>query len=135
MPRHCSAAARLGLRRVEFDWTVRLGLDPLAAVDRGPLRHLTGRAVDVALYRCADVDALPPAHSEADWGQLGAIEKGRRSPLAALAKQTSMACRRQALLVERVCGARNKPPGTVEPRRLRRPGAPPEGPPAALRGR
>nr|WP_251061555.1 hypothetical protein [Streptomyces sp. ISL-100] len=41
-------------------------------------------AVDVALYRTADVDALPVARTEVDWDQLRAVEKGRRSPLASL---------------------------------------------------
>jgi hypothetical protein len=48
-------------------------------------------AVDVALYRSADVDALPAAHPEVDWAQLRAVPKGRRSPLAALAKQAAVA--------------------------------------------
>lgn len=41
-------------------------------------------AVDVALYTTASVDAVIPAHPEIDWEQLRAVEKGRRSPLAAL---------------------------------------------------
>ncbi|MET9803423.1 hypothetical protein ABZZ38_22480, partial [Streptomyces sp. NPDC006368] len=40
-------------------------------------------AVDVALYSTASVDAVIPAHPEVDWEQLRAVEKGRRSPLAA----------------------------------------------------
>jgi hypothetical protein len=44
-------------------------------------------AVDVALYTTASVDAVIPAHPEVDWEQLRTVEKGRRSPLAALAKQ------------------------------------------------
>jgi hypothetical protein len=84
------AAARLGVRRVEFDWMVRLGW--IRSPQSIEVRFGTSRAgaVDVALYRCADVDALPAAHSEIDWGQLRAVEKGRRSPLAALAKQATV---------------------------------------------
>lgn len=41
-------------------------------------------AVDVALYATASVDAVVPAHPEVDWEQLRTVEKGRRSPLAAL---------------------------------------------------
>lgn len=41
-------------------------------------------AVDVALYTTASVDAVVPAHPEVDWEQLRTVEKGRRSPLAAL---------------------------------------------------
>ncbi|OXS30390.1 hypothetical protein CHR28_36740 [Streptomyces sp. XY006] len=40
--------------------------------------------VDVALYTTACVDAI-------DWEQLCAVKKGRRSPLAALAKQAAPA--------------------------------------------
>ncbi len=39
----------------------------------------------------ADIDALPAAHPEADWEQLRTVEKGQRSPLAALAKQAAPA--------------------------------------------
>lgn len=39
---------------------------------------------DVALYTTASVDGIVPAHPEADWEQLRAVEKGRRSPLASL---------------------------------------------------
>ncbi|MEV5922412.1 hypothetical protein [Streptomyces sp. NRRL S-1314] len=48
-------------------------------------------AVDVALYTTASVDAIVPAHPEVDWEQLRTVEKGRRSPLAALAKQAAPA--------------------------------------------
>ncbi|MEV0888846.1 hypothetical protein AB0J03_34220 [Streptomyces microflavus] len=42
------------------------------------------RAVDVALYTTASVDAVAPAHPEIDWEQLRTVGKGRRSPLASL---------------------------------------------------
>ncbi|MCL3998121.1 hypothetical protein [Streptomyces lavenduligriseus] len=85
------AAARLGVRRVEFDWMVRLGW--VRSPQSIEVRFGTSRAgaVDVALYRSADVDAVPAAHPEVDWEQLRAVEKGRRSPLAALAKQAAPA--------------------------------------------
>ncbi len=41
-------------------------------------------AVNIALYTTASVDAVPAEHSEVDWEQLRMVEKGRRSPLAAL---------------------------------------------------
>ncbi|WP_086706547.1 hypothetical protein [Streptomyces antimycoticus] len=47
-------------------------------------------AVDVALYTTASVDALA-ARTDIDWQQLRSVEKGRRSPLAALAKQAALA--------------------------------------------
>ncbi|MER6113802.1 hypothetical protein [Streptomyces hirsutus] len=85
------AAARLGVRRVEFDHMVRLGW--VRSPQSIEVRFGTSRAgaVDVALYRSADVDALPAAHPEVDWSQLRAVEKGRRSPLAALAGQAAPA--------------------------------------------
>ncbi|MER6531792.1 hypothetical protein [Streptomyces sp. NPDC001508] len=47
-------------------------------------------AVDVALYTTQSVDALA-ARTDVDWEQLRAVPKGRRSPLAALAKQAAVA--------------------------------------------
>ncbi|MFF8717245.1 hypothetical protein ACF07T_38370 [Streptomyces sp. NPDC015184] len=40
---------------------------------------------------CNDVDAVPAEHPEVGWEQLRTVEKGRRSPLAALAKQAAPA--------------------------------------------
>ncbi|MFI1840012.1 hypothetical protein [Streptomyces olivaceoviridis] len=78
------AAARLGVRRVEFDWMVRLGW--VRSPQSIEVRFGTSRAgaVDVALYTTASVDAIVPAHPEVDWEQLRTVEKGRRSPLASL---------------------------------------------------
>ncbi|MFJ8351608.1 hypothetical protein ACIQ9J_35715 [Streptomyces sp. NPDC094153] len=78
------AATRLGVRRVEFDWMVRLGW--VRSPQSIEVRFGTSRAgaVDVALYTTASVDAIVPAHPEVDWEQLRAVEKGRRSPLASL---------------------------------------------------
>ncbi|MEV7797396.1 hypothetical protein AB0O68_36555 [Streptomyces sp. NPDC087512] len=85
------AAARLGVRRVEFDWMVRLGW--VRSPQSIEVRFGTSRAgaVDVALYTTASVDAVVPAHPEVDWEQLRTMKKGRRSPLAALAKQAAPA--------------------------------------------
>lgn len=79
-------AERLGVRRADFDWMLRLGwIKPAESIEA---RFGTSRAgaVDVALYRVADVDALPATRTEVDWTQLRCVGKGRRSPLAALAK-------------------------------------------------
>ncbi|MEU9191133.1 hypothetical protein AB0D14_42920 [Streptomyces sp. NPDC048484] len=84
------AAARLGVRRVEFDWMLRLKwIRPAESIE---VRFGTSRAgaVDVALYTTASVDALA-ARTDVDWQQLRSVEKGWRSPLAALAKQAAVA--------------------------------------------
>jgi len=85
------AAARLRVRRADFDHMVRLGW--VRSPQSIEVRFGTSRAgaVDVALYATASVDAIVPAHPEVDWEQLRAVEKGRRSPLAALAKQAAPA--------------------------------------------
>ncbi|MGA5499244.1 hypothetical protein ACPCSP_33515 [Streptomyces cinereoruber] len=77
-------AVRLGVRRVEFDWMVKLKW--LRATEWTEVQYGTSRAgaVEVPLYRAADVDALPGTHPEVDWEELRRVEKGRRSPLAAL---------------------------------------------------
>ncbi|MEU5137923.1 hypothetical protein [Streptomyces californicus] len=78
------AAARLRVRRVDFDHVVRLGW--VRSPQSIEVRFGTSRAgaVDVALYTTASVDAVPAEHPEVDWEQLRAVEKGRRSPLASL---------------------------------------------------
>ncbi|MFB6756292.1 hypothetical protein ACFCX6_35840 [Streptomyces sp. NPDC056353] len=78
------AAARLRVRRCEFDHMVRLGW--VRSPQSIEVRFGTSRAgaVDVALYTTASVDAVVPAHPEVDWEQLRTVEKGRRSPLASL---------------------------------------------------
>ncbi|MFH8610981.1 hypothetical protein ACH4D5_26245 [Streptomyces sp. NPDC018029] len=77
------AAARLRVRRADFDHMVRL--EWVRSPQSIEARFATSRAgaVDVALYTTACVDAVIPAHPEVDW-ELRAVEKGRRSPLAAL---------------------------------------------------
>jgi hypothetical protein len=78
------AAARLRVRRADFDHMVRLGW--VRSPQSIEVRFGTSRAgaVDVALYTTASVDAIVTAHPEVDWEQLRAVEKGRRSPLASL---------------------------------------------------
>ncbi|MFC7934464.1 hypothetical protein [Streptomyces cinereoruber] len=78
------AADRLRVRRVEFDWMVKLKW--IRAAEWTEVEFGTSRAgaVQVPLYRTADVDALPGSHPEVDWQELRQVEKGRRSPLAAL---------------------------------------------------
>ncbi|MER6501887.1 hypothetical protein ABT218_21465 [Streptomyces sp. NPDC001455] len=78
------AAARLSVRRADFDHVIRLGW--VRSPQSIKVRFGTSRtgAVDVALYTTASVDAVVPAHPEIDWEQLRAVEKGQRSPLAAL---------------------------------------------------
>ncbi|AEY94310.1 hypothetical protein SHJG_p1179 (plasmid) [Streptomyces hygroscopicus subsp. jinggangensis 5008] len=78
------AAARLRVRRADWDHMVRLGW--VSSPQSIEVRFGTSRAgaVDVALYTTASVDAIVPTHPEVDWEQLRAVEKGRRSPLASL---------------------------------------------------
>ncbi|MFI0234854.1 hypothetical protein [Streptomyces sp. NPDC017086] len=78
------AAARLRVRRADFDHMIRLGW--VRSPQSIEVRFGTSRAgaVDIALYTTASVDAIVPAHPEADWEQLRTVEKGRRSPPAAL---------------------------------------------------
>ncbi|MFF4173784.1 hypothetical protein [Streptomyces sp. NPDC001744] len=45
-------------------------------------------AVQVPLYRTADIDALPAAHPGIDGEELRRVGKGRRSPLTALHPKT-----------------------------------------------
>ncbi|CAL9327531.1 hypothetical protein SUDANB38_05898 (plasmid) [Streptomyces sp. enrichment culture] len=48
-------------------------------------------AVGVALYRTAEIEGLVQEHPEADWERLRLVPKGRRSPLAALARGATAA--------------------------------------------
>ncbi|MEV7676724.1 hypothetical protein [Streptomyces sp. NPDC088752] len=76
------AADRLGVRRVEFDWMVKLKW--LRATEWAEVQYGTSRAgaVDVPLYRTADVDALPGAHPRSTGrSSAGSRRAGaRRSP-------------------------------------------------------
>ncbi|MBG0850308.1 hypothetical protein I2W78_00030 [Streptomyces spinoverrucosus] len=80
------AAARLGVRRVDFDYMRDLLW--VRPAERREVRFGTSRAgaVMVPLFTTASVDALPEAHPEVDWEQLRSVGKGQRSPLAALVK-------------------------------------------------
>jgi hypothetical protein len=82
------AAARLGVRRSDFDHLVRLGW--IRSPQTIEVRFGTSRAgaVAVPLYTTADVDTVVTAHPEIDWEQLRTTGKGRRSPLAALPTPT-----------------------------------------------
>jgi hypothetical protein len=74
-----------------FDHMLRLGwIKPAESIE---VRFGTSRAgaVDVALFRTADVDALPSSRTEVDWEQLRAVGKGRRSPLASLLAEPEVA--------------------------------------------
>ncbi|HEX5205926.1 MAG TPA: hypothetical protein VFW27_38855, partial [Actinoplanes sp.] len=76
------AAERLRIRRADWDHVVRAGwAHPAQWVS---VRFGTSKAgaVDVPLYRTADVDAVPGAHPEVDWDAVRATPKGRRSLLA-----------------------------------------------------
>ncbi|MFJ9893479.1 hypothetical protein ACIQPR_09105 [Streptomyces sp. NPDC091280] len=85
------AAARLGVRRTDFDYMCDLAW--VAPAERREVRFGTSRAgaVLVPLFRTAAIDALPAAHPEIDWQQLRTVPKGRRSPLAALTKPAARA--------------------------------------------
>lgn len=76
--------------KTEFDWMLRLEwIRPAESIE---VRFGTSRAgaVDVALCTTHAVDALA-ARTDVDWEQLHAVPKGRRSPLASLAKQAAAA--------------------------------------------
>lgn len=83
------AAQRLSVRRTDFDHMIRLGW--ITPADSVEVRYGTSRAgaVDVPLFRAADVDSLPTAHPEVEWTTLRAVGKGMRSPLAALPAVTA----------------------------------------------
>ncbi|MFD8222990.1 hypothetical protein ACFV16_02295 [Streptomyces massasporeus] len=66
---------------MDFDHMVRLGW--VRSPQSIEVRFGTSRAGAVAFYTTASVNAVIPAHPELDWDQLRAVEKGRRSPLAA----------------------------------------------------
>ncbi|MGA4980040.1 hypothetical protein [Streptomyces cinereoruber] len=80
------AAARLGVRRTDWDHMIRLSW--IAPAEWREVQFGTSRAgaVDVPLYRAAEVDGLPAAHPEVDWLALRSVGKGRRSPLAGVGR-------------------------------------------------
>ncbi|MER6478747.1 hypothetical protein [Streptomyces filamentosus] len=75
------------MRHPDFNHMVRLGW--VRSPQSIEVRFGTSRAgaVNIALYTTASVDAVPAEHPEADREQLRTVEKGRRSPLAALRPQ------------------------------------------------
>jgi hypothetical protein len=78
------SAARLGIRRADWDHIVRLKwIEP---VEWRSVQFGTSKAgaVDVPIYRGGDVDALPSRRRKVDWEQLRGLSKGQRSPLAKL---------------------------------------------------
>ncbi|MEW1640073.1 hypothetical protein AB0469_39180 [Streptomyces sp. NPDC093801] len=74
------AAARIGVRRVDFEWMRRLTW--ITPVSRGRVQIGASKAgaVDVPLFSAAHIDDPPGAHPEADWAQPCTVGKGRRSP-------------------------------------------------------
>ncbi|THA58055.1 hypothetical protein E6R62_04830 [Streptomyces sp. A1136] len=78
-------AARLRVRRTDFDHLVRLGWITCALEVRVKFGAARGGTVRIRLYRRADVDRIPAEHPEVDWVAVRALPKGRRSPLAELA--------------------------------------------------
>lgn len=78
------SAARLGIRRADWDHIVRLRwIKPnhWQSVQFGTSK---AGAVDVPIYRSGDVDQIPRKHQAVDWEQLRSLGKGQRSPLAKL---------------------------------------------------
>ncbi|MFI1154999.1 hypothetical protein [Streptomyces sp. NPDC020817] len=78
------AAARLGVRRSDFNHVVRLGWITARCWATVRFPSSQGGPVDVPLYRAEDIDALAAAHPEVDWPALRTLGKGQRSPLARL---------------------------------------------------
>ncbi|MEZ0089977.1 hypothetical protein [Streptacidiphilus sp. EB129] len=78
------SAARLGIRRSDWDHIVRLGW--IRPKDWQKVQFGTSKAgaVDVPIYRGGDVDAIPGKRRKVDWEELRSLGKGRRSPLAKL---------------------------------------------------
>ncbi|MFE0044338.1 hypothetical protein [Streptomyces albireticuli] len=73
-------AARLGVRRVDFEGMRRLGC--IKAVSYGRVRFGAPKAgaVTVPRFATGDIDALLQQRPEVDWTHLRNIGKGRRSP-------------------------------------------------------
>ncbi|MGW7101632.1 hypothetical protein [Streptomyces sp. NPDC054838] len=88
-PEQC--AARLRVRRTDFDHLVRLGWITCAQQVKAKFGAARGGTVRIPLYRSADVDRIPTDHPEVDWPAVRAVGKGRRSPFAELAAPSSPA--------------------------------------------
>lgn len=78
------SAARLGIRRSDWDHIVRLKWIEPASWQRVQFGTSKAGAVDVPIYRGGDVDAIPGKRRRVDWEQLRGLGKGQRSPLAKL---------------------------------------------------
>lgn len=78
------SAARLGIRRSDWDHVVRLGWIEPSAWQRVQFGTSKAGAVDVPIYRSGDVDVIPGRRKQVDWEQLRGLGKGQRSPLAKL---------------------------------------------------
>ncbi|MFI5867727.1 hypothetical protein [Streptomyces sp. NPDC051546] len=85
------AAARLRVRRVEFDHMVRLGWITATRTVRMRYPSSQGGPVTVALYRAADVGLLPAVYPEVSWSALRTAAKGSRSQLATLTAEDHQA--------------------------------------------
>jgi hypothetical protein len=81
------AAEHLRVRRVDFDY-MHLRLGWVTPAEWREVRFGTSRAgaVEVPIFRTADIDALPRARTEIDWDELRSVGKGQRSPLIHLVK-------------------------------------------------
>lgn len=78
------AAARLGVRRTDFDHVVRLGLITPAGSAEVDYGRAAGGVTTVPLYNARDVALLRVVVSSVDWRAVALTGPGRRSPLAAL---------------------------------------------------
>ncbi len=78
------SAARLGIRRSDWDHVVRLGWIKTVGWQKVQFGTSKAGAVDVPIYRSGTVDAIPGKHRKIDWEHLRGLGKGQRSPLAKL---------------------------------------------------
>jgi len=78
------SAARLGIRRSDWDHIVRLKWIKPAGWQSVQFGTSKAGAVDVPIYRSGDVDKIPGPRRRVDWERVRALGKGQRSPLAKL---------------------------------------------------
>jgi hypothetical protein len=78
------SAARLGIRRSDWDHVVRLGWIKPTEWRKVEFGTSKAGAVDVPIYRSGDVDKIPGQHRRVDWERVQSLGKGQRSPLAKL---------------------------------------------------
>ncbi|WP_329390221.1 hypothetical protein OG625_38570 [Streptomyces sp. NBC_01351] len=97
------AAARLGVRRADWDWVVRLGyVAPVGTVDVGYKHH--GGVTTVPLYSARDIALLDVVRPWVDWRAVRETRPGRRSLLAALTPVTPDTDRVLLAEVARIAG-------------------------------